>query len=78
MVSNWFGANRGLALGLTSSGISLMICAAQFLYAYVSAASAALHLITYLIGIGQGCATTAESEGGSRSRFRDGGSSSCF
>jgi MFS family permease len=129
VVSNWFGANRGLALGLTSSGISLggagmtlvanaaiarhgwrggyvalaipmivvaipiivlmvrsrppqvgarttmpgaapaldvpgfelaeaartrsfwMICAAQFLYAYVSA-SAALHLITYLIGIG--------------------------
>src|SRR5277367_1000676 len=28
-----------------------MICAAQFFYAYVSA-SAALHLITYLIGIG--------------------------
>ena len=28
-----------------------MICAAQFLYAYV-AASVALHLITYLIGIG--------------------------
>ncbi|MFZ1122506.1 MAG: MFS transporter [Candidatus Binataceae bacterium] len=129
VVSNWFGANRGLALGLTSSSISLggagmtlvanaaiarhgwrggyvalaipmfvvaipiivlmvrsrppqvaaqttmpgaapaldvpgfelaeaartrsfwMICAAQFLYAYVSA-SAALHLITYLIGIG--------------------------
>jgi MFS family permease len=125
--SNWFGANRGLALGLTSSGISLggagmtlvanaaiarygwrggyialatpmivvaipiivlmvrsrppqvggrttmpgaapalevpgfelaeaartqsfwMICAAQFLFAYVSA-SVALHLITYLIG----------------------------
>jgi hypothetical protein len=23
VVSNWFGANRGLALGLTSSGISL-------------------------------------------------------
>jgi len=129
VVSNWFGANRGLALGLTLSGTALggagmtlvanaaiarhgwrggyvalaipmlviaipitvmmvrsrppqvsaratmpgaatavevpgfelaeaahtrsfwMICAAQFLYAYV-ANSAGLHLITYLIGIG--------------------------